>query len=168
MQCSIVRKDKSNWKSCECGGVFFFPRFLRGATKVLAIEEEGQDLSDDDFAMVGSERSEWVLHVSVPGISLSLVSGYPAEIFHAFLDVITLDLEGGPTQQMLELNVGGLQVDNQLSTKVYDTVLWGKTTEGKPFVHVAVNRGLSGTGNDVGMLFFHGIEVIVQVWKKKK
>ena len=131
---------------------------------MLAIEEEGQDLSDDDFAMVeSSAEAEWALHVSVPGVSLSLVSGYPAEIFHAFLDVISLDLEGGPTQQTLELNIGGLQVDNQLSTKVYDTVLWGKTMEGKPFVHIAINRGLSGTGNDGGMLFFNGIEVVVQV-----
>jgi hypothetical protein len=45
--------------------------------------------------------------------------------------------------------------------------LWGKTIENKPFVHIAVNRSLGGNGNDGKMLFFNGIEVIVQVRKKK-
>ncbi len=164
MQCSIVSMFG------ECVFLFFFVvqknlffRFLNGATKVLAIEEEGQDaLEDEDFILVNSADPEWALHMSIPGISLSLVSGFPAEIFHAYLDLITLDLEGAARQQLLELNIGGLQVDNQLSNKVFDTVLWGKTMENKPFVHIAINRGLSGTGNDRGMLFFNGIEVVVQ------
>jgi hypothetical protein len=98
---------------------------LSGATKVLSIEEEGQDdLCEEDFDLVSAPRADWATHISIPGVSLSLVSGFPAEIFHAFLDVITLDLEGGPTQQTFELNVAGLQVDNQLSNKVSFCFNW--------------------------------------------
>ncbi len=136
--------------------------FLSGATKVLAIEEEGGEIGEDDFEQVAVATVDWAISVSIPGVSLSLVSGAPAEIFHAFLDVITLDIEAGQEQQTLEFNVSGLQVDNQLRNKVYETVLWGRASENKPFFHLAVNRGLSGNGNDGRMLFFNGIEVVVQ------
>lgn len=48
----------------------------------------------------------------------------------------------------------------QLRTKVYDTVLWGRSIENKPFFHLAVN--LSSSKSSEGLHFFNGIEVVVQ------
>ena len=136
---------------------------LSGATKVLSIEDEevDADMDESDFEVVGGPiQVQLALHVSLPGVSVSLVSGAPSEICHAWLDTISLDVEGGPEQQTLELNIARLQVDNQLQNKVYGTVAWGDAVEGKPFFHLAVNRGKNNSGS--GMQFFNGIEVVAQ------
>ena len=45
--------------------------YLSGATKVLVIEEEGQDISEDDFVDVAkSSVVEFALHFSLPGMAL--------------------------------------------------------------------------------------------------
>ena len=136
---------------------------LSGATKVLSIEdmEVEEDIDEEDFEVVGSPvHVEMALLLTLPGVSISFVSGTPNEIFHAWLDSIQLELESGELQKTLELNVVALQIDNQLQNKVYDTVVWGAAVEQKPFFHLAVNLGSGNSG--AGMQFFNGIEVVVQ------
>lgn len=101
------------------------------------------DLSEDEFELVPESVLKLSVKLSLPGISLSLVSGKPTEIFHAWLDTITVEAESGTLENTLLLEVLGCQVDSQLHNKVYDTVLWGRADGSKPVFHVAINMGLT-------------------------
>lgn len=135
--------------------------FLSGATKVLSIEEEGErQLLVDDFKDLAPPVTNCIVVFTIPGISVSLVSGRPEEICHAWLDTISLEIQAGTEQQTLELNIAAFQVDNQLRNKVYETAIWGRSVDEKPFFHLAINRGNRNSG--LGLQFFNGIEVVVQ------
>jgi hypothetical protein len=154
------RAIKKGWKSSIICHVRLV---LSGVTKVLQIEEAftGEvPTLEGDFEVIEPSMVGLAVKLSLPGISVSLVSGVPNEIFHAWLDTISLEVESGTRERTLQLTVAGCQVDSQLHSKVYDTVLWGKAQEKKPFFHLAINMGTNYSGS--GISFFNGIEVVMQ------
>jgi len=77
-------------------------------------------LSEDDFELVRESVLALSVRLSLPGVSLSLVSGAPAEIFHAWLDTITLEVEAGSLEKTLQLE-GIWRGNNKNNNTTLDT-----------------------------------------------